>query len=404
LTFPVIPAKINLQHNNMNSFKLSLIIAFLALFLATPALAFPDDNLSSRLSGRILLDVDNRGEAWYVYPGDFHRYYLGTPSDAYGLMRNLSLGVTNNNFSKIASTTPDKFKGFILLKTEDVGKAYYFNPVDKSLTYMANADGAFEVMHKFSLGVTNADLKTIPIGKIVLDDAGQQISREWQYLGWWGRINENYVPVKAEPKNDAKRVGTFFAGNKIKVLAIEKGDGRTWYRIDGGQHPGAYVDSLFISPIAQPAVTKEITVPAKVKAGDYWIDVNIVKKILTLYKDDQVVMATYIATGSLETPTISGSYNIWLKMKKTRMTGAPPIATHEYDLPNVPWVMYYQGSYSVHGTYWHDDFGTQRSAGCTNITQGDAKYIFDLTGPKIGNLDSIRPTASNPGAVVNNHY
>jgi lipoprotein-anchoring transpeptidase ErfK/SrfK len=115
-------------------------------------------------------------------------------------------------------------------------------------------------------------------------------------------------------------------------------------------------------------------------------------------------MATYIAVGDVKSPTISGAYNVWLKMKKTRMTGAPPLATHVYDLPDVPWVMYYKGSYSVHGTYWHDNFGSQRSAGCTNVTQGDAKFIFDLVNPVIGNLDSIRSTAENPGTVVNNHY
>ena len=86
------------------------------------------------------------------------------------------------------------------------------------------------------------------------------------------------------------------------------------------------------------------------------------------------------------------------------MTGAPPLATHVYDLPDVPWVMYYKGSYSVHGTYWHDNFGSQRSAGCTNVTQGDAKFIFNLTSPDIGTLNSVRSTINNPGVVVNNHY
>lgn len=86
------------------------------------------------------------------------------------------------------------------------------------------------------------------------------------------------------------------------------------------------------------------------------------------------------------------------------MKGAPPIATHVYDLLDVPWVMYYKDSYSLHGTYWHDDFGTQRSAGCTNMTIGDAKYIFEKTRPTIGNLSSYFSTLENPGMVVNNHY
>ncbi|PIT95244.1 hypothetical protein COT98_00590 [Candidatus Falkowbacteria bacterium CG10_big_fil_rev_8_21_14_0_10_39_9] len=388
----------------MNSFKVSLIIASLALFLAVPAFAFPEDNLSSRLNGRILLDVDNKGEAWYVYPGDFHRYYLGSPADAYILMRHLSLGVSNDNFTKIVSSTPDRFKGLILLKPEDVGKAHYVNPVDKTLMYLATSSDAFALMRQVGLGISGSDLKTIPVGKIILNDAGQEINREWQYLGWWGKVNVNYVPALSEPKTNAKRLGSFFVTSRVKVLAVKKGDGQIWYQVDGGRYPGAYVNSLFVSAIAQPAPEKNITIPIKVKAGDYWVDVNIAKKTLALYQNNQVVMMTYIAPGNRETPTIVGSYNVWLKLKKTRMTGAPPIATHVYDLPNAPWVMYYKGSYSIHGTYWHDEFGSQKSSGCTNMTQGDSKYLFYLTNPQIGNLESLRSTVANPGVVVNNHY
>lgn len=388
----------------MKSLRLGLIIVCFGLFLAFPAWAFSEDNLSSRLSGKILLDVDNKGEAWYIYPGDFHRYYLGTPDDAYSLMRHLSLGVSNDNFAKIASSTPDRFKGMILLKPEDVGKAYYVNPEDKSLNYLPDAAAAFALMRQLALGITNEDLVTIPEGKIILDDSGKEISRTWQYLGWWGKVNSNYVPARLGPENNAKRKGFFFWGNTVKVLGIKKGDGRTWYQVDGGQYPGTYVDSVFINAIAQPAPEKKLTIPTKVKVGDYWIDVNISRKVLTLYKYDQPVMATYIAVGHRESPTIVGAYNVWYKTKKTRMQGAPPLATHVYDLPDVPWVMYYRGSYSVHGTYWHDDFGTQRSAGCTNITQGDAKFVFDLTGPKVGEQNSVWPTAANPGVLINNHY
>ncbi|HNX10791.1 MAG TPA: L,D-transpeptidase family protein [bacterium] len=383
----------------------TIIIAFvIGFWLATPALAYPADNLTSELSGKILLDVDNKGEAWYVYPGDLHRYYLSTAEDAYNIMRNLSLGISNDNFSAVASSTPDKLKGFILLKTEDVGKAYYVNPSDKTLLYMPDAAAAFELMRQYSLGITNQDLQAIPKGEMVLDDLGQEVSRTWQYLGFWARVDENYTAVKAEPKNDAKKLGSLFAGNTVKVLERKKADGHIWYKIDGGRYPGGYINAAAVSAAPQPIPEKVAAVPAKVKAGDYWVDVSISKKVLTLYKYDQIVLATYISTGGRDTPTLPGTYNVWLKLKTTRMRGAPPIATHVYDLPNVPWVMYYRGSFAVHGTYWHDDFASQRSSGCTNVTQGDAKYIFDLTNPKMGGLDSVRSTASNPGMVVNNHY
>jgi len=210
--------------------------------------------------------------------------------------------------------------------------------------------------------------------------------------------------VLAEPKSGAKILGQFNTTNRVKVLSIKKGDGRIWYQIDGGQYPGAYVDSEFVRAIAQPAVTAKLILPKQVKTGDYWVDVNLSNMVMALYKSDQVIMATYVSIGINDTPTITGTYNVWLKYKKDGMKSAVGTIYHQYDLADVPWVMYYYGPYSIHGTYWHDNFGAKKSAGCTNATQGDAKYIFDLTGPKIGEEDLIRPTLDNAGMLVNNHY
>ncbi len=58
-----------------------------------------DDNLAERLEGKILLQVDRRGEAWYVYNGK--RYYLKDGKFAYELMRKLSLGIRNNDIRQI---------------------------------------------------------------------------------------------------------------------------------------------------------------------------------------------------------------------------------------------------------------------------------------------------------------
>ena len=54
-----------------------------------------DLNFAKKLSGKILLQTESKGEAWYVYPGDNKRYYLGRPTDAFKLMRELGLGISN---------------------------------------------------------------------------------------------------------------------------------------------------------------------------------------------------------------------------------------------------------------------------------------------------------------------
>ncbi len=60
-----------------------------------------DLKFSQSQAGKILLQVEGRGEAWYVNPINNKRYFLGRPSDAYSLMRSLGLGITNNNLNKI---------------------------------------------------------------------------------------------------------------------------------------------------------------------------------------------------------------------------------------------------------------------------------------------------------------
>ena len=48
-----------------------------------------------------------------------------------------------------------------------------------------------------------------------------------------------------------------------------------------------------------------------------------------------------------------------------------------YSLPNVEWVSYFVKSYAIHGTYWHNNFGTPMSHGCVNMRVREAKWLFN---------------------------
>lgn len=60
--------------------------------------------LAKRLSGMILLQVESKGEAWYVSPKDLKRYYLGRPADAFRVMSKLGLGVRSQDLEQIPSS------------------------------------------------------------------------------------------------------------------------------------------------------------------------------------------------------------------------------------------------------------------------------------------------------------
>ncbi|MDA3840258.1 MAG: hypothetical protein PF572_04155 [Patescibacteria group bacterium] len=57
--------------------------------------------LANNLKGKILLQVESRGEAWYINPVDGKRYYMKDGEAAFNIMRFLSLGITNANLSTI---------------------------------------------------------------------------------------------------------------------------------------------------------------------------------------------------------------------------------------------------------------------------------------------------------------
>ncbi|MBI5134657.1 hypothetical protein HZA86_00250 [Candidatus Uhrbacteria bacterium] len=152
----------------------SIVIAFFvflgAALYSRQIVAAP--TLAQKLSGRILLQVEVKGEAWYVNPVDLKRYYLGRPTDAFALMRTLGLGVTNRDFDSWGSIggtyVPQRLSGRILIKVEDAGRAYYVFPGDtngiNNIHSLGRPEDAFAVMRKLGLGITNKNLGAIPIG------------------------------------------------------------------------------------------------------------------------------------------------------------------------------------------------------------------------------------------------
>jgi hypothetical protein len=60
-----------------------------------------DNNFAGVQKGKIFLQVEGHGEAWYVNPADGKRYFLGRPADAFNVMRFLGLGISNANFSQL---------------------------------------------------------------------------------------------------------------------------------------------------------------------------------------------------------------------------------------------------------------------------------------------------------------
>lgn len=89
------------------------------------------------------------------------------------------------------------------------------------------------------------------------------------------------------------------------------------------------------------------------------------------YEDGVLQRQFVVSTGLPATPTVQGDYAIYLKYESQRMYGPG------YDIPNVPWVMYFYQGYALHGVYWHNAFGQPFSHGCVNFRVGEAEWLYN---------------------------
>lgn len=149
--------------------KLRLILSSAVMVLATPLLT-QANNVAEQTAGRVLLQVEQRGEAWYVNPADQQRYYLGRPKHAWRIMRYLGIGISDANLNLIPQAADNwigdaavlnHVRGSIVLQVEQHGEAWYINPSDGKRYYLGRPRDAWQVMTQFGLGISDADLQQI---------------------------------------------------------------------------------------------------------------------------------------------------------------------------------------------------------------------------------------------------
>lgn len=202
------------------------IFLLIILFFIIPSVAKGAQPLAQKLKGRILLQVESKGEAWYVNPKDNQRYYFENGAAAIGLVRSFGLGITNVDLGKIPigvdkrfnnvdsdgdglsdkleaalGTDPmnsdsdndsygdgievssgynplgpgniktnvalvNRLKGRILIQSEGKGEAWYVYPKDGRRYYMGDGDSAYQIMKFLGVGISNKNLAMIPANSL----------------------------------------------------------------------------------------------------------------------------------------------------------------------------------------------------------------------------------------------
>jgi lipoprotein-anchoring transpeptidase ErfK/SrfK len=149
--------------------------------------------------------------------------------------------------------------------------------------------------------------------------------------------------------------------------------------------------SLAMEMVADTPTTESVAPPpsaplpdiAKSGNGMRWIDIDLTNQAVYAYEGDVMINSFIVSTGTWLTPTVTGQYKVYVKYRYDDMSGPG------YFLPDVPYVMYFYKGYGLHGTYWHNNFGTPMSHGCINLRTDDAAWLFDW---------------ASIGTVVNVHY
>ena len=123
--------------------------------------------------------------------------------------------------------------------------------------------------------------------------------------------------------------------------------------------------------------------------GQKWIDISIRRQLLVAYEGRRPVFATLVSTGrgGMGDPkktqaTIRGAFMIHAKHVSGTMDG-DDTREDSFDLRDVPFIQYFHQGFALHGAYWHDEFGKERSHGCVNLSPHDAAWLFEWTEPQV---------------------
>ncbi len=178
----------------------------------------------------------------------------------------------------------------------------------------------------------------------------------------------------------------------LKVDGKVLHDGHTWYKVifdEFVRYPERILGGLYVA-------ADNVNVLLDEGEKTTWEDgsATTTKRIvidratqrLYAYDGDVLFMETLISTGLELSPTAAGTFTIYKKTPSRYMQGPLPGFIDVYDLPGVPWNLYFTTDGAViHGAYWHDSFGKPYSHGCVNLLPSDARklYIWAPLGTKV---------------------
>lgn len=212
-------------------------------------------------------------------------------------------------------------------------------------------------------------------------------------IGW---VVEDEAAVHVRPGGPRKQGESYARLSRVELFENRRVAGEEWIRVGEGQWLRAR--QLKRVRLAEP--------PPEALAGERWIDVDLEQQVLTAYEGRRPVFATLVSTGRGRDKdpqaTPQGTSRIWIKLTTTDMDNLEDEeANSYYAIQEVPWVMFFNKGYGIHGAFWHRSFGRVRSHGCVNLSPPDAERLYQWTSPRLpAGWSSVLPTDYDRGTLV----
>jgi len=133
----------------------------------------PDEELFLRLKGKILLQVESAGEAWWLNPDDEKRYFLGRPSDTWRIIQDKGIKIAGDELIQYLyfdKSFPSTTAGRFIINEDDLMEVYYVLPEKLYGIKLNAAQEAWQVIKDQGLGISNENIRKISVGQNSLQE------------------------------------------------------------------------------------------------------------------------------------------------------------------------------------------------------------------------------------------
>jgi hypothetical protein len=218
-------------------------------------------------------------------------------------------------------------------------------------------------------------------------------------MGWTYGLAKTRPRYELDANDHFRSVDSIEHFLAIPLTGREKVQGKTTY-VETSDGYWLRRKDLRIASLATP--------PANLAPNERWIDVNLGTQTVVLYSGTTPIYATLISSGKenddpeKDHRTPVGEWRIREKHLAATMDGDGSAAGDlPYSIESVPYVMYFNKSYALHGAFWHQNYGVRMSHGCVNLAPLDAKYFFMHSDPPVSpGWNGAFATEDRPGSRV----